>query len=272
MKAFFFIVWLSVLIVATTPANAFNLGKEAGNCFHGGCDIVWGINQRVDAGVRSKAESLFGPARDAFIEAMDHLFDKKLNPLVDRLNDDLSAKIGQVGDRADKIVQETTDGILKIVDSAGDLADKVTNDVNKIILVTFHEADQLIDKVNTDIKALLDDVDCKVNGSINGVVDYFRQLATFAHPWDACYTDLGYFATVPDATDTINWYRITKCTWTRDLDNSKTVEDIKYNYARLSVLARRMRCIAQDAPATQLANTDANNYARNFEMWLLASR
>src|SRR5262249_54568685 len=141
--------------------HAFNLGKEIGHCFHGGCDVVWSLNQRIDDGIQSKANSLFGPARDAFIQAMTDLFDNKLNPFLDKVNNDLSARIGQAGDRADKIIKEATNGILKIVDAAGDLADKTAGDITKIILLGGQEADRLVDKINEDISRLVDDVDCK---------------------------------------------------------------------------------------------------------------
>jgi hypothetical protein len=263
---------LIAALTLSSPARAFNFGKELGNCFQGGCDVVWGVNQRSDAGIQSKASSLFGPARDAFIQAMTDLFDKKLNPFLDRVNNDLSARIEQAGDRADKIVNETTDGILKIIDAAGDLSDKTSGDVQKIISLAFRETDALVNKINADISQLIDDIDCKVNGTYQGVIDYFRQLVTLPHPANSCYRDLGYILSVPDGTDTINWYRITKCVWTQDLDNSRTTEDIKNNYARLSVLARRMKCITQDALATQLANEDSKKYAQSFEIWLLSSR
>jgi len=264
-----------ILLISLTPwseAYAFNLGKDVGNCFQGGCDVVWSLNQRIDQGIQSEANSLIGPARDAFIAAMADLFDNRLSPFLGRVNDDLSARIGQVGDRADKIVSETTDGLLKIIDAAGDLADRTSGDFQKIILSATREAANLEDKVNRDIAALVDDIDCKVNGTFEGLVDYFRQLATIPHPADACYRALGYFLTRPDSTDTTNWYRITKCVYMRDLDNSSTVSDIKFNYTRLSQLARRYRCIAQDPLATQLANADTKVYVTKFEMWFLASR
>jgi hypothetical protein len=72
-------------LIGGSPVNEFDLGKEIGNCFHGGCDVVSDQNRRIDGGIRSKAESLFGPARDAFIQAMTELFDKKLNPFPDRI-------------------------------------------------------------------------------------------------------------------------------------------------------------------------------------------
>jgi hypothetical protein len=253
-------------------SGAFDLNKEVGHCFHGGCDLVWSLNQRIDDGIQSKSESLFGPARDAFIQAMNVLFDQKLNPFLSNVNTDLAARIGQVGDRADKIVAETTTGVLDVIDAAGNLSEKTTGDVQKVILLSFNQADTLENKINSDVSALVEDVDCKVNGTFEGLIDWFRQLVTIPHPTDACYTILGYRFSVPDSIDTINWYRITKCEWTKDLNNSQTVEDVKYNYARLSVLSRRMKCIAQDPIATQLANTDAKTYAESFEIWKLASQ
>ena len=161
------------------------MGREIGNCFHGGCDVIWGINQRIDQGIQSKANSLVGPARDAFIQAMTDLFDKKLNPFLDRANNDLSAENGSGREiEPDKLVEETTNGILAIIDAAAEVAEKTSGDVQKIILLSFHEADKLIDKVNLKILALVDDVDCKVNGTFGGVIDFFRQLATPPHPFD----------------------------------------------------------------------------------------
>jgi hypothetical protein len=247
MRAIFVIVLLAT-VIPSFPAAAFNLGKELGNCFHGGCDVVWGLNRRIDQGIQSKAASLVGPVRDAFIQAMTDLFDKKLNPFLDKVNDDLGARIDQVGNRADKIVDETTTGILKIIDAAAEVAEQTSGDVQKIILLSFRETDLLVDKINGDITALVDDIDCKFNGTFQGLIDELsRLLPAPPHPFDLCYTGLGYILTVPDRIDIINWYRITKCVWKRDLDSSKTVEDITSNYARLSTLARRVRCSTRPA-------------------------
>ncbi len=256
--------------ILCSPAFAFNLGREVGHCFHGGCDVIWGVNQRIDDGIRSKAESIATPFREAFEAAMTQLFDKKLTPFWEKVNGDLAARIDQGGDRADKIIRETQDGVLKIIADAAALAEKTAGDVAQIIQQSFAEANSLEAKINDDLRALVEDIDCKIGGTRDGLIDWLRQLVTFPHPWDSCYMSYGVLP--PSSTDYVNWYRIIKCTYVRDLDNSKTVEDIKFNYARLSQLSRRTRCVAQD-PVTSVQLADESHaYAINFEMWRLASR
>ena len=287
-----------VLLAASYPAHAaFNLGKvregiregignldkDIGNCFQGGCDVFWILNQRIDDGIQSKANSLVGPARDAFIQVMDDLFKNKLNSFLDKVNDDASGRIDQASDRADKIVNETITGVLHIIDATGDLIENASAELQKAILLGSQEANNLVDKINKDainlvdkinrdLSELIEDIDCKGIGIVEVVKDFVTELTAFPRPWDHCYTDLGYWFSVPSSNDPLNWYRINKCLLIRDVDNSKTVYDIRFNYARLSLWARRMKCIAQNQLATQIADEDSKTYAKSFEMWFLASR
>jgi hypothetical protein len=261
----------STLLLGATPASAFDLGKEVGNCFSGGCDVIWGINQRIDGGLRSKSESLVGPAKQAFDEAMTQLFNTHLNPFLANLNSDLAARIDQGADRANALVHETENGILALIDHAGDIAERTNGDVQQTVNLVFNEATAFETKVDKDLSSLVADIDCKVNGTYDGLILWFSTLVTSPHPFDACYTTLGYYVTTPASQDYINWYRITKCEYMKDLDQSHTVYDIKANYARLSELARRFSCVAQDPVSTSLLTSDVATYVRNYDLWRIAS-
>ena len=136
----------------STPATSFNLGKEIGHCFHGGCDVVWTLNQRFDEGIMSKSQSIIGPAKDAFLQAMEILFDKKINPMIDKINTDFSDRLDQAG----QILRTTEKGVDEIIDRAAEkatlLEHKLIEDIkSQIIDNSFRQANDLVDKVDTVI-------------------------------------------------------------------------------------------------------------------------
>ena len=214
-------VILIAALAFSSQARAFDLGKEIGHCFHGGCDAIWSANQRIDDGIRSKSDSLVGPAKTAFDNSMRVLVDNRLNPLLDKLNGDLSARIDQASNRADQVLNDTQSGILTIIDHAGDIAAKTDGTVKAIIKQTFDDTDALERKVNFDVLNLIDDVDCKIDGSFEKLKAWLASLVTVPHPFEACYTDLGYVLSTPSNTDYVNWYRITQCEATKPTNKAE---------------------------------------------------
>jgi hypothetical protein len=122
IKCVYISVVLLITLLATAPALADNLfqniGREAGNCFSGGCDVIWHLNQRFDQGLQSKSESLVGPAKQAFDDAMRELFDQRLTPMIGMVNSMAAARIWQAQGAADDVIRTAETGVDQILDHA----------------------------------------------------------------------------------------------------------------------------------------------------------
>ena len=198
-------------------------------------------------GIRSASASIVGPAKEAILQAMDILFDKKLDPMIDKINTDFSDRLNQ----ADQILQTTEKGIAEIIDRAAEKASLLERELmddirSQIIDSSFEQANDLVDKVNSDIKALIADIDCKLAGQKSEVEEYINAVFSFVpHPFDECYKANGFVWGLPEGRDHVNIYSILECQYERDLQNSTNVAIIKKNYLRLISLARRFQCIEQ---------------------------
>ena len=269
-------VFIAVIFLTGSLGSscAFSLGKEIGSCFSGGCDVVWGLNQRIDGGIRSKSEAMIDPVKQAFLEIMNELFDKKLNPLVDKINEAAASRLAQMN----AIVQDAEKGIDQVIEHAANqmlvVGDKITNDIKqRVIDETFERADALIVNVSAQIQQVIDDVDCKIDGQRAKLEEWVRaQFALFPHPFSRCYVDYGFRWSVPGSDDYLSTYRIRQCELVEQLDASKTVFQIKDNYGRLSLLSRRFKCMAQADVATSIITRDSVSYSLRYEMWRLASK
>jgi hypothetical protein len=76
------------LFIQPSMARGFlaNIGHEVGSCLSGGCDVVWEVNKRIDGGISSKMDAATEPVKQAAKEILTELFQKNLDPLVERLN------------------------------------------------------------------------------------------------------------------------------------------------------------------------------------------
>jgi hypothetical protein len=260
---------ITALTVVSQKASALDLGR----CFQGGCDVVWELNKRFDQGVRSKSESMVGPIKEAFIEAMNVLFDQKLKPMIDQIDQAAAARLSQF----DRTIKDAESGIDTIIADAGQVA---VNSVgqsseiikSKIIDATFNRADSLVQQISTSLQALVEDLDCKIDGQTSKLQEWGKSLVSYPKPWNYCYRTNGFIFTTPASDDYVIIYRIRQCELLRDLDESSTVRNLKDNYARLSVLARRFTCLTQNPLAQQVINADVKSYVQNFEMWQLMSQ
>jgi hypothetical protein len=258
-----------LICISAAPTETLALG-----CFQGGCDVVWQLNQRFDDGVRSKSESLVGPAKQAFIDAMNVLFDQKLKPLIDQIDAVATGRLAQF----DKTVKDAEAGIDAIITHAGivavDLVGQTTEQIKtKIIDEAFLQADALVDKVTANVNAIIENVDCKIDGQRDKLIEWWRSMIPFANPLNHCYRENGATIFVPTSDDYIKKYRIQECLHKDDLNASRTVRDVKDNYARLLLLVRRFACITNQTPEAQLIiNRDGARYHRDFEAWWLMSQ
>jgi hypothetical protein len=265
-----FVAVLSIL--SAGPAGAdFDISKVIGRCFSGGCDVVWGLNQRIDSGIQSKVDSLVGPAKQAFLDVINVLFDQKLTPMINSINDKLASRLDQAGElinNAEKGIDEIIDTAASQIETAGD---KITAEIkDRIIDESFNRADALESKVMVDIDKFIERIDCLFEGKMDKVQLWVQsQFTVIPHPWDRCY---GYSIVLPASDDYPAHYKIKRCEYLRQLDNSRTIRELKENYWNLSYLAREFSCVTGDPVGKALMDDDARQYSEGFEIWRLATQ
>ena len=135
-----FVLTLMLTATISEPADAGGLGS----CLSGGCDVVWQANRRIDEGISSKMTSASEPVKKAFSEAMYELFQKHINPLLDR---------AQV--MTNEIMKHIDEIVSKSFASAQSVAPTTIEDVRqKLILETSHEVEALSNSIANKIQCL----------------------------------------------------------------------------------------------------------------------
>jgi hypothetical protein len=236
--------------------------------------VVWQLNKRFDDGLRSKSESLVGPAKEAFLDAMNVLFDQKMKPLIAQIDAAATGRLKQFDDTV-RVAMAGMDAIITHAElTASNLVDQTTEQIKtRIIETTFSQADALTEKIAAQITAIVDDIDCKIDGQREKLVEFWRSLISLPNPLNRCYraNDAAIFA--PESDDYIRKYRIQECLYNEDLSKSNTVRQVIDNYGRLLLLVRRFACITNQTPGAQLILTrDGARYQKEFEVWFLMSQ
>jgi hypothetical protein len=241
-----------------------------GDCFSGGCDVVWQLNKRWDSGMRSKSESLVGPAKEAFEQAMADLFDKRITPLIGNIDFVVASRLNQAG----SIIQDAENGMDQLIKIASDVVDHQIDHVKeKIIDATFSKADQLLENINKRILGIIDAGYCAALGTTAGIAEWIKSEFSFLpHPFDSCYKANGHGIWPPSGDDLFAIYRIRQCQMEQDLATDGTIQGLRDGYARLEVWARRMQCAMKLANiANSLIKEDVERYESAFSRWTLIS-
>jgi hypothetical protein len=268
---------LRKIIIATTVSICISgvpTKAPAQGCFQGGCDLVWQLNKRFDDGLRSKSESLVGPAKEAFIQAMNVLFDQKLKPMITQIDTVATARLAQFN----QTIQDAERGIDAILTHAGVVAAGLVGQTadqikTRIIDEAFAQADALVDRVTASVNEIIENVDCKIDGQRDKLVEWWRSIIPLANPLNHCYRENGATIFAPASDDYIKKYRIQECLYKDDLTASGTVRDLTDNYGRILLLVRRFACITNQTPAAQLIiNRDGARYQKEFQIWWLMSQ
>jgi hypothetical protein len=251
---------ISFFVATCVPSLALagnffkDLGREAGSCLSGGCDVVWEVNKRLDRGISSKFESAAEPVKRAFEEAVHYLFDKELNPFLTRL---------------DSLAEEKMRRIEGIFQDSLRLAEQAT--INTIERVR----DEIIVKASEQLKALADevlqDVKCGVNFTFQQAQNFmdvnFRLFGDLrdavARIFDGCpAVDRGSFYSI---------YRGRKCQIDRQMENAKSVEELRQSYLLFLEFNSKSACAVLDrVHVLQEIRRDSDAYANRLDLWNLA--
>lgn len=265
---------IAALLTAWAPSSGADnffehLRHEAGNCFSGGCDVIWHLNQRFDQGLQSKSESLVGPAKQAFDDAMKELFDQRLTPLIGMVNAMAAGRIWQAQEAAQQVIVTAETGVDEILDHAAKVANSVTDNIkDKIIEAANEDAKKLVQQVHDQAVDIINQADCAVAGNVDKARLIVQSMFSLPHPLDPCFRAENFYVTTPRSDDYVAIYRIRQCQLEQELTDSWSVRQISDQYARLATWAQTMRCVVRQTGASlDLVDRDITRYTKEYQLW-----
>ena len=261
---------VSVFPACTRADNIFqDFGREVGNCFSGGCDVIWHLNQRFDQGLQSKSESLVGPAKEAFDDSMRQLFDERLTPMIQMVNAMAAARIWQAQDASEDVIRTAENGVDNLLDHAAKVAHLATTDIKQhIIDATYADASALVKQIHDQTLEVIDKADCAVNGTFDKTVLLVKNTFSGPHPFDECFRAAGFYLSTPNSDDYVEIYRIRQCQLEREFSGEMSVTQIGDQYARLASWSQTMRCVMRRTTVSvDLVEKDIGRYTQSYRLW-----
>merc|ERR1711907_377637 len=165
-------------------------------------DLKCKLEQVVD----EAGSKLIGNALSAFEQAMDHLIDQDIDPMIDKAQAAIDAEIKQVSAEVNETINHIESSIKSIVHDAAQtanaLASNVTKDVEQIIAAgsdavqkaegTFYkDASALLDQINIIVQK----VSCMEEAGVKQLQDQIYKLLEGLNPMyrlSSCWRGLGY--------------------------------------------------------------------------------
>lgn len=117
------------------------------------------IKCKVKEFIEKESEQVIGQAKLAFEQAMDHVFDKDISPLIDKAEAAIDAGIDKVNNYVNETVNHIESSIEAIIhdaaQTANDLASNVTHDIEEIISKASSAIEQVEKTFYRDVSNLL---------------------------------------------------------------------------------------------------------------------
>ena len=238
-----------------------------------GCSF-FDLKCKVEGSIESVGSQLIDKAEQAFEQAMDHVFDQDIVPLLDKVEAAINAGI----DKIDKDINETINHVLSSIETiiqdaaqtANALASNLTHDVEVIISKAASAMEQVVDTFYQDASRLLSEINqivqkgqCIEAGGAKQIQDQIYKLLKSLNPlyrFSACWRDMGYKITMSleDLTD-IQLYNYQKqCTLLNKITPTTPIEGpggILETYAQGQLYAAEYYCIGETANAPAFEDT-----------------
>lgn len=150
-----------------------SIKKEVKSCFSGGCDPAVQLNKVAKGAARNSAQGFAEPVKEEFNEAVDHLFDEKLNPFAGKVDYIAQKRIAQSQDAVKDVVTHTVNNFSDLKDEMkGDVEDLIADVDDKYkenLRLTFEEINQARAEAILGLRAMIGDVDTSLESRINQV-------------------------------------------------------------------------------------------------------
>uniref|UniRef100_A0A0G4F3K1 Phage tail collar domain-containing protein n=1 Tax=Chromera velia CCMP2878 TaxID=1169474 RepID=A0A0G4F3K1_9ALVE len=251
-----FVPIATVLIGSCASVQEAALVVETPNCFFLDFSCISGK-------IAEKGEQLIDHAKEAFLQAMDEIFDKQIKPLVY----DLKAAIDRAEDKLDEIVQKAiasfAEKVTHIIDVAADRAEHLVDHTieeikSEILTYTFDRLEELEDKTMHGIMGLLDEVarilqkaSCYEQAIIERIEqDLKKNLSPWPVPWDHCRIQISKMFPGHDlqwkplsAYGNDELYELRKCKVMQHMQETTPVRSVALALREWEELACNMRCL-----------------------------
>ena len=224
------------------------------------------IECKIKEAIQKVGSELIGKAEQAFEQAMDHVFDQDISPLLDKAIAAIDAGI----DKVDKDINETINHIESAIEAiiqdaaqtANALASNVTHDIEEIIRKATTAMEQVENTFYQDASNLLSQINqivqkgqCMEASGAKQIQDaLYKLLKSPYYRVSSCWRSLGYkiSMTLEDLTD-IQLYNYQKeCMLLNKITPSTPIEGpggILETYAQGQLYAAEYYCIGETANA-----------------------
>ena len=223
-----------------------------------------GIVDDMTKGIFDRAGELIEKAKQAFQEAMDTLFDKKLVPLINQIDAMIHRNLGQIDEIIQKTIDNFKNAVLEMVNNAAkqakDLIGQTIEDIKKkIIDNVFDRVNELEGKVLSDIIFILNKIDetiYKLSCSVQSIEirirdDLSKSLSIIPNPFNSCRMAVDklfpghYLRWKPLFWYSPNeLYELKKCYLISPLTERTPIKSVLMAYRDLEFLAAEMRCLS----------------------------
>jgi hypothetical protein len=231
-----------------------NIVHETGSCLSGGCDVVWDVNRRIDAGISSKMESAAEPVKEAFEQAADHLFNADLYPFL--------IHVETLADKEIRSIQTVFDNAVKTAEKATD--DTIDRFRDEIIIKGGEEIELVSDQVLQDVKC---GVGIAFEDAQKFMDDNFRLFGSLRDTVAGLFDSCG----AVDKTNNYTIYIGRKCQLDKQIANAKTIKDLRIAYLTFLELNAKSACAVYNRKEVlPELKSDSDAYAIRFHLWNLA--
>lgn len=236
-----------------------------------GCSWL-NIECKVKEFINQEASLLIGKAQKAFEQAMDHLFDDNISPLIDKAEAAIDAGIDKVDEDVNQTIDHIESSMEAIIHDAAQtanaLASNVTHDIEEIIRKAASAMQQVESTFYRDVSSLLVQINqivqkgqCMEAGGAKQIQDAIYKLLKSLNPYyrfSSCWRSLGFKSSMSleDLTD-IQLYNYQKeCTLLNKITPNTPIRGpggILQTYAQGQLYAAEYYCIGETAgsPAFQ---------------------
>ncbi|MEM8719473.1 MAG: hypothetical protein AAGE84_09205 [Cyanobacteria bacterium P01_G01_bin.39] len=253
------------------PKIIKDISREASSCMSGGCDPDKMIKMAMKGHISNATEGFTDEVQESIIEASDHIFDKQIDPLIERTAV-LATKIIEKGGaeaqlRANNIIEKAVTDIvdsfdpwvtkavglgneaIRVADEGVELAGQFTPEKIKeeLITTTFNRLDKLEKSLFTNANNFISEIICAVDGQTGKVEqkiidNLLASITGLSKEQKQCIKN----NEITSETIKLHYlelYEIEKCIIENNINLEKKTNTIIRNYKILATNAAKYRCI-----------------------------
>jgi len=235
--------------------------------------VVSEIKDMFDDEVKKTSQHIAKGLHEEFKKATDDLFNNKIEPLLDEIDEIIQNRI----EHADKIIKKRlhqTETIIKNsmleirkgISDFDNVLQKTSININKLRISFKKDVNDIFDRLDKTIDCRVEAVAEKIISDVENIKKSFIPVFPFFK--HECYKILD-IKEVPERWEYATIYKLQKCKKMNELDNNSSIDTILRAYIDLRALCSRVGCIQRLAgdPATEYFNKEYLELGRKYYIW-----